>query len=146
MKLTSFLLILSFQFSFCPEPPRMVRHFSYTVSQNEATSQMRQFLEQNGFIIEHYAPESGYILTTPLENEINLSRYKYQLSIQIEDKVKIYMISSREILTRGSEVSIGGGSFDKKQKMDKLPYRVQKAIFSQFATSLDNAGLHLIKS
>ena len=146
MKLTAFLLILSVQFSFCPEPPRMVRHFSYTIPQDEAISEMRFFLEQNGFIIEHFAPESGYILTTPMETEINLSRYKYQLSVQIEDKVKIYMISSREILTRGSEVSLGGGSFDKKQKMDKLPYKVQKAIFSQFVTSLDSAGFHLIKS
>lgn len=146
MKLYSFLVLLSVQFSFCPEPPRMVRYFSYTGSQKEATSNLKHFLENKGFFIEHYAPEAGYILTKPIETEVNLSRYKYQFSVQVEDKVKFYMISSREILTRGSEVAIGGGTFDQKQKMDKLPYKVQKALFSQFVASLDSVGFHLIES
>ncbi|MBT3299831.1 MAG: hypothetical protein HOG20_03090 [Candidatus Marinimicrobia bacterium] len=146
MRLYSLFLILAVQFSFCPESPRMVRYFSYDGSQVEATQNMKKYLDREGIPIKHFAPESGYILTEPLETKINFATYEIQLSIHVEDRVKLYLISSKEIYSRGSEISIGGGAFNRKQSMDKLPYKIQRKIYSSFYRSLKRAGFRLIES
>lgn len=124
----------------------MVRYYSYDGSQYDAVHTFKNVLESNGYFIDHFAPESGYILTKSTEAKIRYGTYQYHLSVQIDDKVTLYVMSSRDIFTRGSEVSIGGGDFGQKEKVDRLPYKIQKELFQLFEATLDSSGFERIIS
>lgn len=140
-------VIISVQFSFCPNPPRMVRHFQYQVSQEEALTLSRIVLENLGYEIEFYTKESHLIITfnTPIKKDYR--RYDYSLAVIVEDQVKVYIIAQKHIFKRSSEASFGGGkSMTEMDTVDWLPYSLQQKIYWPLINEFAKNGLTQIES
>lgn len=140
-------VIISIQFSFCPNPPRMVRHFQYQVSQEEALTLSRTVLENLGYEIEFYTKESHLIITfnTPIKKDYR--RYDYSLAVIVEDQVKVYIIAQKHIFKRSSEASLGGGkSMTEMDTVDWLPYSLQQKIYWPLINEFAKNGLTQIES
>ncbi|MFQ6678245.1 MAG: hypothetical protein ACE5D0_07985 [Fidelibacterota bacterium] len=134
--------LLSVQFSFCPNPPRMVRSFRYQVSQEEALLISRQVLENLGYEIEFFTKESYLIKTINMPVKKDFRRYDYSLAIVVEDRVEAYIIAQKHIFKRGSETSIGGGkSMTEMDTVDWLPYSLQKKIYLPLIDEFSKNGL-----
>ena len=140
-------VIISVQFSFCPNPPRMVRHFQYQVTQEEALILSRTVLENLGYEIEFYTKESHLIITfnTPIKKDYR--RYDYSLAVIVEDQVEVYIIAQKHIFKRSSETSIGGGkSMTEMDTVDWLPYSLQQKIYWPLINEFAKNGLTQIES
>lgn len=142
-----FAILISVQFSFCPNPPRMVRHFRYQVSQKEALSISRMVLENQGYEIEFYTKESHLIKTfnTPIKKDFR--RYDYSLAVIVADQVEVYIIAQKHIFKRSSEASLGGGkSMTEMDTVDWLPYSLQQKIYLPLIDEFAKNGLTLIET
>jgi hypothetical protein len=140
-------VLVSIQFSFCPAPPRMVRHFEYQISQEEALSLSRTVLENLGYEIEFYTKESHLIKTinTPIKKDYR--RYDYSLAVIVEDQVDVYIIAQKHIFKRSSESSLGGGkSMTELDTVDWLPYSLQQKIYWPLINEFEKNGLTQIKT
>ncbi len=140
-------VLVSIQFSFCPDPPRMVRHFEYQVSQEEVLSLSRTVLENLGYEIEFYTKESHLIKTinTPIKKDYR--RYDYSLAVIVEDQVDVYIIAQKHIFKRSSEASLGGGkSMTELDTVDWLPYSLQQKIYWPLINEFEKYGLTQIKT
>ncbi|OUX31646.1 MAG: hypothetical protein CBE24_04915 [bacterium TMED264] len=142
MNFNSFLLIFfAIKFSFCPEYPRMVMHYSYNSDPKSALANIKQTLENEGFKIIEYAPEDGFLFTDYKEFNWGTGRRIIAITAHVHDKIVITGMGSMDIpvtnLGKPHELL-------KIKKMDRLPYRVQKKIFLSLSQSFEKIGLNRI--
>jgi len=124
----------------------MVRHFQYSVSQNEALILCREILEDMGYAIEFYTKESYLIKTSNRPVSGDLRKYDYSLAIIVEDRVDVYIIAQKHIFKRSSETSIGGGkSMTEMDTVDWLPYSLQQKIFWPLIKEFEYNGFLQVK-
>ncbi len=135
------MTIMAVQFSMCPEPPRMIRYFSYKGSPEEALQTCKQTLEGMGYDIAYYAPESFLLVTTPQPVARDIRRYDYALAVYVEDYIHVHIIAQKYVFKRGSETSIGGKKLVATETSDRLPYSLQQKIFFPLIAAFKEAGL-----
>jgi len=133
-------LLLSIQLSTCIEPPAMVRYFNYSGNPVEVVEMCKSILDSLQYEIEIYAPESRVIITAPQKVRKDFRRYSYSVVIQVEDLIKVILVSKRHIFKRGSELSLGGKELTEMQVTDKLPYSIQQKIFWPLAVEFNKYG------
>jgi len=135
------MTIMAVQFSMCPEPPRMIRYFTYEGSPEEALKSCKQTLEAMGYSIDFYAPESFLLITTPQPVARDIRRYDYALAVYVEDYIHVHIIARKYIFKRGSETSIGGKELVATETSDRLPYSLQQKIFFPLIAAFEDAGM-----
>jgi len=118
----------------------MVRYFNYTGNPAEVVAMCKSVLDSLQYEIEIYAPESRVIVTVPQVVKKDFRRYSYSVVIQVEDLIKVILVSKRHIFKRGSELSLGGKELTEMQVTDKLPYSIQQKIFWPLATEFKKYG------
>jgi len=140
-------VLISLQFSFCPNPPRMVRHFRFQVSQEEALSLSRTILENLGYKIEFYTKESHLITTVKTPIKKDFRRYDYSLALIVQDQIEVYIIAQKHVFKRSSESSLGGGkSMTDIDTVDWLPYSIQQKIYWPLIDEFEKNGLTQIET
>ena len=137
-----YLVIICFYHG-CVSQPRMVNYYNYDLPKNEILDICKTILLKLDYEIDIYAPESNVIVTKSIKMRKVLRRYDYVVYIKITDKVEVYLASERNIFSRGSESSIGGGELI---VMDpNMPYSIQKLIFSPIRKELESNNIKRIE-
>ena len=134
-----FILILSasVKFSFCPRPPRMVRHYGYNKAPKEALTEIRAVLESEGYRIIEYAPEDGFMFTDYKIFYWGKNQFQFAIVVHVKDKITFTGMGKLDLPTSGL------GDPDKimeTQTMERLPYRLQRNVFSALDNKLDSLG------
>ena len=137
-----YLVIICFYHG-CVSQPRMVNYYNYDLPKNEILDICKTILLKLDYEIDIYAPVSNVIVTKSIKMRKVLRRYDYVVYIKITDKVEVYLASERNIFSRGSESSIGGGELT---VMDpNMPYSIQKLIFSPIRKELESNNIKRIE-
>ena len=91
MKILLYTLLSFFavKFSFCPNYPRMVAHFSYEKPKKVVLEDLRYHLEESGFIIKEYAPEDAFLFTDFKLYDWGNGRRLLAVAVHINDKITI---------------------------------------------------------
>ena len=138
-------VVLSIQFSFCPERPRMIRYFNYHCPQKEALELAKDSLLNLGYKIDLVAPEGFFMLTKIQGVKKDIRQYDFRLAVLVEDRVEVIIVAQRKVFKRDSEASIGGKDFIQTEISDKLPYSLQRSIFYPIIDEFTKSGLVEVK-
>ena len=104
----------------------MVLHFSYKQTQEQALNDIRNILEQEGYIIKEYAPEDGFLFTDYKEFNWGTGRRLLALSIHINDKVTVTGMGKLDIPV--TDIGDPNEVLNIKS-VDRLSYKIQKKTF-----------------
>ena len=121
-------LILAVQFSACPAPTRMAWKYDYPGSKSETLDICKTTLEELGYSIDIYAPESQFLVTEARAARYFMRQYQYSVIIGVTDEVNIYLTASKDIFKRSSQVSLFGSTMLNSEAEDKLPKKLQDKI------------------
>jgi len=121
-------LILAVQFSACPAPTRMAWKYDYPGSKSETLDICKTVLEDLGYSIDIYAPESQFLVTDTRAARYFIRQYQYSVIIGVADQVNIYLTASKDIFKRSSQVSLFGSTMLNSEAEDKLPKFLQDKI------------------
>jgi len=121
-------LILAVQFSACPAPTRMAWKYDYPGSKSETLDICKTVLEDLGYSIDIYAPESQFLVTDTRAARYFIRQYQYSVIIGVADQVNIYLTASKDIFKRSSQVSLFGSTMLNSEAEDKLPKNLQDKI------------------
>ena len=121
----------------------MVAHFTFDKDKREAIIEIKEILENNGYIIEHFAPEDAFLFTDYKLHDWGTGRRLLAIAIHITDKVTLTGIGSK------MDIPIGNlGPTDKLlelKTMDEFSYQIQKKTFYKVVKMLDSSGYSAIK-
>ena len=121
----------------------MVLNFKYEGEPRKTMPVIKEYLENKGYNILHYAPEAGYILTDFKKFNAQTKNVYLALSIKISDIIVVLGMGKYDIITSG----IGNpDDMIKTKSADKLPYKLQKKIFLPIVSDFKEMGLSLIKT
>ncbi len=134
-------LILAIQLSSCPESTRMAWEFDYPGTKAATLVACKQILEELGYEIDVYAPESNLIVTTQQPIKYFLQRYDYSLVLGIEDRLKIFVTAQKYVYKRGSQLSLFGSTMIENEQEDKLPFKLQNEILNPIRGKLQTQGI-----
>ena len=140
-----FLLLLTFLFIGCANPPRMNRIYDYSIKKYEALEICKNILQELEYEIDIYAPESYMLTTKPTQLRRVIRKYDYIIYLNVSDRINIHISAERNIFNRGSESSLGGSSIIIKQTETYLPLSIQKKIFDPINNKLKNHNFRQIK-
>ena len=121
----------------------MVAHFTFDKDKREAIIEIREILENNGYVIEHFAPEDAFLFTDYKLHDWGTGRRLLAVAIHVTDKVTLTGIGSKMDIPTGNL-----GPSDKLLKlktMDKFSYQIQKKTFYEVVKLLNDAGYSAIK-
>jgi len=104
----------------------MVLHFSYKQTQEQALNDIRNILEQEGYIIKEYAPEDGFLFTDYKEFNWGTGRRLLALSVHINDKVTVTGMGKLDIPV--TDIGDPNEVLNIKS-VDRLSYKIQKKTF-----------------
>ncbi|MFH1851489.1 MAG: hypothetical protein ABIA75_04025 [Candidatus Neomarinimicrobiota bacterium] len=121
-------IVLAIQLSSCPDAPRMAWKFDYPGYQAAALTTTKQVLEDLGYQIDVYAPESNLIATGLQSAKYSLRRYDYVLIVRVADRIEVFISAQQFIYKRGSELSLFGKSMVDTDVQDRLPLALQGRI------------------
>jgi len=121
----------------------MVLNFNYEGEPRKTMPVIKEYLENKGYNILHYAPEAGYILTDFKKFNVQTKNVYLALSIKISDIIVVLGMGKYDIITSG----IGNpDDMIKTKSADKLPYKLQKKIFLPIVSDFKELDLNLIKT
>lgn len=114
----------------------MAWQFEFNQPKARAFAQCRTVLEDNGYDIEVYAPESYFIVTTERSDHHLLQKFDYALVLVFNDRLDIYITASKYVYKRGSQLALLGREMLNQEAADRLPYRLQRKIIEPLQLSL----------
>ena len=135
-------LILAIQLSSCPESTRMAWEFEYPGTKSATLNSCKQVLEDLGYEIEIYAPESNLVVTTAKPVKYYLRRYDYSLVLGISDRLKVYVTAQEYVYKRGSQLSLFGKTMLDSDVKDKLPFGLQTTIINPIRGEFQQLGIN----
>ena len=135
------ILYSSVKFSFCPKPPRMVRHYGYEKAPKTALTEIRAVLESEEYKIIEFAPEDGFMVTDYKINYWGKNQFQFAIIVHVKDKITFTGMGKLDLPV----ASLGdSNNIMETQTMDRLPYRLQREVFSQLDERLNKLGYYNI--
>ena len=119
----------------------MVRHYGYNNSQREVLSDVREILESQGYKIIEYAPEDGFMFTDYKINYWGKNQFQFAVAVHIKDKITITGMGKLDLPISGMG---DAENIMKTQSLDRLPYRLQRHVFTPIDSSLNSLGYYEI--
>ena len=115
----------------------MVLYFSYGNNKIETLLNLRELLENKGFVILEYAPEDGLLFTDYKEFNWGTGRRLVALAIHITDKITLTGMGKMDVPV--SDLGLPS-DLQKIKEFDKLPYKVQKKTFLSLIEPIEKLG------
>jgi hypothetical protein len=115
----------------------MVLYFSYDYNKIETLLNLRELLENKGYVILEYAPEDGLLFTDYKEFNWGTGRRLVALAIHITDKITLTGMGKMDVPV--SDLGLPG-DLQKIKEFDKLPYKVQKKTFLSLIEPIEELG------
>ena len=119
----------------------MVRHYSYKIDKKIALKKIRKILENEGYFINEYAPEDGFLFTDYKIFSWGKNEYQFSLIVHVTDQITLSGMGKLDVPKSGM-----GDPNDifETQSLEKLPYRLQKSVFGEIEKNFDPLGFKKI--
>ena len=115
----------------------MVLYFSYGNNKIETLLNLRELLENKGYVILEYAPEDGLLFTDYKEFNWGTGRRLVALAIHITDKITLTGMGKMDVPVTDLGLP---SDLQKIKEFDKLPYKVQKKTFLSLIEPIEELG------
>lgn len=118
----------------------MTWEFDFDGSQVQTLEKCKAVLEQAGYEIYVYAPESNLVATEVAVAKYYLRRYDYQVIVLVTDRIQVFLSATKFVYKRSSEWSLFGKEMLDYDVEDRLPVRVQEKILEPLGRQLKQMG------
>tara|TARA_A100001011_G_scaffold395455_1_gene490521 strand:- start:3041 stop:3412 length:372 start_codon:yes stop_codon:yes gene_type:complete len=115
----------------------MVRHYEYSTDSNTVLKNIRKILESEGYFVREYAPEDGFLNTDYKKFNWGKNEYQFSIIAHVTDRITLSGMGKLDLPTSGM------GKPDEimeTQIVEKLPYRLQRRVFSKIEGKFDSLG------
>ncbi len=118
----------------------MAWEFEYDQPTDQILEECKNLLENTGYEIEVYAPESNIVVSEVSEIKYLLRRYDYQVIIMVSDRIQVFLSATKFVYKRGSELSLFGKQMVDYDVEDRLPLKAQEKIMQPLNVELQRLG------
>ena len=115
----------------------MVLYFSFGNDKLETLSNLRNLLENQGYVILEYAPEDGFLFTDYKEFNWGTGRRLMSLAVHITDKITLTGMGKMDVPVSNLGLP---SELQKIKEFDSLPYKVQKKTFLSLIEPIEKLG------
>ena len=119
----------------------MVRHYGYKKPPNEALTEIRSVLESEKYNIVEFAPEDGFMFTDYKIFYWGKNKFQFAIVVHVKDKITFTGMGKLDLPIAGMG---DPNKIMQTQTLDRLPYRLQRKVFSQLDDRLNKLGYYNI--
>jgi len=115
----------------------MVRHYDYSKDSKTVLKNIRLILETEGYFITEYAPEDRFLRTDFKQFNWGKNEYQFAIIAHITDRITLSGMGKLDVPVSGM------GKPDEimeTQTLERLPYRLQRTVFSKIESKFDSLG------
>ena len=115
----------------------MVRHYDYHIDSKKVLINIRDILEHEGYSIKEYVPEDRFLHTDFKKFNWGKNEYQFSIIAHVTDRITLSGMGKLDLPKSGM------GDADKimeTQILEKLPYRLQREVFSNIEGKFDSLG------